>query len=119
ESTAYPDDPHRELVENRAVADELVRSHRRERRDRIDEGDHPGLRKPGRHTDHVLFRDADVVEAVRKALAERLEHAESEVARQQGDAMVALRQLGERSDERVSHRDRAGAPTSDAASATS
>ena len=47
----------------RAVADELVRAHGRERGDRIDERDEARLGEPGGEADHVLLGHADVEEA--------------------------------------------------------
>ena len=58
---------------DRAVADELVGAQRGERGDRVDERDEARLGQAGREPDHVLLGDADVEEAVREALGERLE----------------------------------------------
>ena len=96
EAAADADDPHRQLVQDRAVADELVRAERRERRDRVDERDEARLGEAGRDADHVLLGDADVEEAVREPLGERLEHGEAEVAGEQDDPLVLLGELDER-----------------------
>ena len=103
ESAADADDAHRQVVEHRAVAHEFVRAHRRERRDRVDEGHVARLGETGCDPDHVLLRHADVEEAVGKAAGEDIEHEVAEVARQQDDALVHCRQLGELRDEVVSH----------------
>ena len=70
---------------DRAVADELVRPQGGERHDRVDERDESGLGEPRRHADHVLLGDADVEEAIREPLGERLDDHEAEVAGQEHD----------------------------------
>ena len=104
ETAADAHDPHRQPVQHRAVADELVRPERRERRDRVGEGDEAGLGEARRDADHVLLGDADVEEAVREPLGERLDDREAEVACQQDDALVLLGELDERPDEGRSSR---------------
>ena len=90
-AAADADDAHRQLVQDRAVAHELVAAHRGERGDRVDVGRVAGLGEAGRDADHVLLGDAGVPEAVGVALGERLEHGEAEIAGEQDDPLVASR----------------------------
>ena len=85
------DDAHRQVVEHRAVADELVGAQGRERGDGVDERHVAGLGQARRHADHVLLGDADVDEAVGMALRERLDGHEAEVAGQQQHARIGGR----------------------------
>ena len=103
ETAADADDPHRQAVQHRPVADELVRPERGERRDRVGERDVPGLGEARRDPDHVLLRDADVEEPVREPLGERLDDGEAEVAREQDDALVLRGELDECPDEGRPH----------------
>ena len=103
EPSADAHDPHGEMVQHGAVAHELVRAERRERRDRVRERDEPGLGETGGDADHVLLGHADVEEPVREPLRERLDHREAEVTREQDDPLVLLRELDERPDEGRPH----------------
>ena len=88
EAGAKADDAHGQVVEDRAVADELEWTQAREGADRIAERDEPGLGEAGGDTDHVLLRDADVVEAFGVSLAKRLQHREAKIAGEQHDPLV-------------------------------
>ena len=103
EPSADADDPHREMVKHGAVTHELVRSERREGRDRVREGDEPCLGEAGGDAEHVLLGNADVEEPVREPLRERLDHREAEVAREQDDPLVLFGKLHEGSDEGRPH----------------
>ena len=96
EAGADADDAHRQVVQHRAVADELVRAQGRERGDGVDERHVAGLGQARRHADHVLLGDADVDEAVGVALGERLDGHEAEVAGQEQHARIGVGELGER-----------------------
>src|SRR5207244_3532634 len=87
-----------------SVPDELVSPHRDERRYRIRERHVPGLCETGRDADHVLLGDADVEEAVREAVGERLERVVAQVSGKQEDPRVGLTDLDERPDELAPHR---------------
>ena len=63
----------------------------------------PASASPVATPDHVLLGDADVEEAVREALGERLERHVAEVAGQQQDARVARGELDQRADEGAPH----------------
>ena len=103
EAGADAHDAHREIVEHRAVADELVRAQGRECGDRVDERHVARLGEARGHADHVLLGDADVDEAVGMALRERLDRHEPEIPGQEQHTRIAVRELGERGDEGLSH----------------
>ena len=88
EAGAKADDAHGQVVEHRSVADELEWAQAREGADRVAERDEPGLGEPGGEADHVLFRDADVVEAFGVSFAKRLQHREAKIAGEQHDPLV-------------------------------
>ena len=103
EGTSRPHDAHGQVVQDGAVADELVGPEGGERCDRIHEGDEPGLRQTGRQTHHVLLGHTGVEEAVRVAVGEGLDHREAQVAGDEEDPGVTLGDLGEFPDERPPH----------------
>ena len=81
QATTHPDEPHRQLVQQGAVAQELVSAHRGEGRDRVGERAQAGLSQTGGHTEHVLLSDPDVVKAVGVILGKRFERGEPKVPR--------------------------------------
>jgi hypothetical protein len=103
EAAADADDADRQPMPHGAVPDELVRSQRGERDDRVDERDEARLRQPSRDAHHVLLGDADVEEAIGVLLHERLERHVAEVAGQERDAAVPVGELDQRADEGSSH----------------
>ena len=109
ESAAHANDSHREIVQDGAVANELVRPEHRERDDRIAEGNESRVGQTGGNPDHVLLGDTHVVKAIGKAIAEGLERHKAEIASQQYDPLVLLRRLEDRLNESGPH---AGSPIS-------
>jgi hypothetical protein len=103
EAGADADDAHAKVMQDRPVAQELVRPQRGERRDRIRERDEAAVGEARRDPDHVLLGDADVDEARRKPLGELLQHGVAEIAGQQQDARMVGGNPGQRRDERLPH----------------
>ena len=118
ESAADADDADRQLVHDRAVADELVGAHRREGRDRIEERNETGFGEPGAEPHHVLLSDAHVDEATGELVGKGLERHEAEVAGQQQDAVVLLPELRQGRREGLAHQDPATSWTACAYSAS-
>src|ERR1700761_8431551 len=93
----------RKPMKHGPVANELVGTHRCERRYRVHVGSEAGFGDTGRHPDHVLFRRASVEEAVRKCLGERLECGEAKIPREQNDPVVSTSLVDQRLDELTPH----------------
>src|SRR2546423_1530813 len=103
EGAARAYDAYGEVVQDRAVADELVGPEGGKRRDRIHEGDEPGLGQTGRKAHHVLLRHPGVEEAVGVTVGEGLDDREAEVPGDEEDPGVTLGDLGQLPDERPPH----------------
>ena len=95
EATAHANDAHREAMEDRTIANELKGPERGKGRNRVDKGDVAGLGEPGCDADHVLFRNADVEEAIGKAIDPWFNRHEAEVAGKKQDPAIALSKLDE------------------------
>jgi hypothetical protein len=112
------DDPDWPAMHDRPVPDELVRTKGGERRDRIDEGKIAGLGETRGDADHVLFRHADVEEAVRVLASEGIDDAVAQIAGEQHDAPVQGGEFRQRPDECLSHDSASTAATARAYSAS-
>src|SRR6185503_11726356 len=89
--------------QHRTVSYLLVAAHGRERGNRIAERHEPRLRQAGGDADHVLLGHTDIDEAAWMPLSKSLDDGESQVGGQEEDAVVDIRQLDKRLDERCSH----------------
>jgi len=93
ETTPHSDNPNRQIVHHRPIADEFERTQDGEGNDGITKGCVASLGHTRRYANHVLFSDPHVDEAVREPVAKRLECHETEVSREQHDPLVTLRFL--------------------------
>ena len=88
---------------NRPITQELIRTQYGERRDRVNERREAAFGQARRQPEHVLFRDANVEEAVGEALRERLDGGVAKVASEEDDARIVFGHLDQRLDEGGSH----------------
>src|SRR6185436_17605835 len=72
-------------------------------RDRVRQRDAPAHGHAGGEAGHVLLGDAGVDELFGKLFGEFDDDAESEVADDEGDALILARELGQLADERAPH----------------
>ncbi len=91
ESATYANDPNRQLVQNRAVADELIGTKGGKSAYGVYEGKESCFRQPGSKADHVLFGDAYVIEPVGVFFDERVQGLVAEITRQEKYARVSRR----------------------------